>query len=331
MVHIETMPRSARLDAPGVLHHVMGRGIERRKIFLDDRDRDDFVLRLAGLVKEGSIEIYAWSLLPNHFHLLCKTKKRPLPSSMRRLLTGYAVNFNLRHRRHGHVFQNRYKSIVCQEDAYLAELVRYIHLNLVRAGVVKNLEELNECPWSGHAGLMGMAGREWQSREYVLSYFGGGRRGCGNYFQFMEEGFSLGRKPELVGGGLIRSLGGWSSVVALRKRGEKQAYDQRILGQGEFVERILSEVDEEGKNLFRRGGKKDSLESLGTRVCKDHGVSLKELRSGSRRHGVVGARQELSRVGIMEHGYSGAEIARYLGVTTSCITRPLSSTGKKVS
>ena len=154
------MPRSARLDAPGVLHHVMGRGIERRNIFLDDRDREDFVRRLKELAKEGSIEIYAWSLLRNHFHLLCKTKKRPLASSMRKLLTGYAVNFNLRHRRHGHIFQNRYKSIVCQEEAYLAELVRYLHLNLVRAGVCKGLEELNECPWSGHAALMGMAGRE---------------------------------------------------------------------------------------------------------------------------------------------------------------------------
>jgi len=325
------MPRSARLDAPGVLHHVMGRGIERRKIFLDDRDREDFILRLEELFKDGSMEIYAWSLLPNHFHLLCKTGKQPLPSSMRRLLTGYAVNFNLRHRRHGHLFQNRYKSIVCQEEAYLTELVRYIHLNLVRAGVVKDLGELNGCPWSGHGALMGMAGREWQNRKYVLSYFGGGRRGRRNYFKFMEKGLSLGRKPELVGGGLIRSLGGWSSVLALRKRGEKQAFDQRILGEGEFVERILSEADEKANDLFRIGRKRDGLAALGERVCKDHGVSLKELRSGSRRHAVVGARQELSRLGIMEYGYSGAEIARYLGVTTSCITRPLSSTAKNVS
>ncbi len=323
------MPRSARLDAPGVLHHVMGRGIERRKIFLDDRDREDFVLRLEELAKDGSIEIYAWSLLPNHLHLLCKSKKRPLPSSMRKLLTGYAVNFNLRHRRHGHVFQNRYKSIVCQEDAYLTELVRYIHLNPIRAGVVKGLEELNEWPWSGHASLMGMVGREWQNREYVLSYFGGGRKGRRNYFRFMGEGLSLGRKPELVGGGLIRSLGGWSSVLALRRRGEKQSFDQRILGQGEFVERILSEADDKVKALFRRGRKKESLESLAKRVCVDHGIHVEELRAGSRRHAVVEARQEMSRLGVIEEGYSGAEIARYLGVTTSCITRPLSARGIK--
>jgi putative transposase len=77
------MPRLARLDAPGVMHHVMGRGIERRKIFLDDQDRGEFLSRLAVLGKEQSMRIFAWALLPNHFHLLCQTQKQPLASSMR--------------------------------------------------------------------------------------------------------------------------------------------------------------------------------------------------------------------------------------------------------
>ena len=325
------MPRSARLDAPGVLHHVMGRGIEKRKIFLDDQDRVDFIKRLGELVQEGSMDIYAWAILPNHFHILCKTKKQPLSASMRKLLTGYAVHFNRRHRRHGHLFQNRYKSIVCQEDAYLAELVRYIHLNLLRAGVVKDLRELNDCPWSGHSALMGNRdGREWQSRDYVLSYFGRGRGGRRNYLKFVEEGILLGRKPELVGGGLVRSLGGWSSVIALRRRGQKQVSDERILGDGDFVETLLAESGSMGKENLRIGQKKVSLWSLAEVVCKEHGVDLKELRSGSRRHVVVEARQELSRLAVMEYGYSGAEVARYLGVTNSCITRPLSLGGKKV-
>ena len=95
----------------------MGRGIERGKIFLNNKDRNDFITRLATLAEQDAMDIYAWALIPNHFHLLCKTKKRPLSSSMRRLLTGYVVNFNRRHKRHGHLFQNRYKSIICQEDA----------------------------------------------------------------------------------------------------------------------------------------------------------------------------------------------------------------------
>ena len=97
------------------------------------------------------------------------------------------------------------------------------------------------------------------------------------------------------------------------------------------MERILSEADDKANDLFRIGRKRERIEALGERVCKDHGVSLKELRSGSRRHAIVEARQELARLGIMEHGYSGVEIARYLGVTTSCISRPLSSTAKRVS
>ncbi len=98
------MPRLARLDAPGVLHHVMGRGIEKKKIFFNNKDRNDFIGRVSGLAEDESMDIYAWAFLPNHFHLLLKTKKRPLSSSMRKLLTGYVVNFNKRRKRHGHLF-----------------------------------------------------------------------------------------------------------------------------------------------------------------------------------------------------------------------------------
>ena len=215
------MPRLARLDAPGVLHHVMGRGIERRKIFINKKDRNDFISRLAELAEGNAMDIYAWALLPNHFHILCKTKMRPLSSSMRKVLTGYVVNFNKRHNRHGHLFQNRYKSIVCEEDVYLMELVRYIHLNLIRAGMVKSIKELNRSPWSGHSALIGYVKRDWQDTGYVLSLFGNGGSGKSRYMEFVKNGIDAGRRPELVGGGLIRSLGGWAEVLALRSRGRK--------------------------------------------------------------------------------------------------------------
>jgi len=315
------MPRVARLDAPGVLHHVMGKGIERRKIFINNKDRDDFINRLAELSSNGTMDIYAWALLPNHFHMLCKTKNRPLSSSMRKLLTGYVVNFNRRHKRHGHLFQNRYKSIVCQEDAYLMELVRYIHLNLIRSSLVKDIKGLNISPFSGHSVLMGYVTRDWQDTEYVLSYFGKRHDSRKNYLRFIKKGFSQGRRPELVGGGLIRSLGTWAEVLALRRRGEKQASDQRILGDGEFVNSVLSEIDEIGKDNLRLASKQISLSSLAEKVCKVHKISTGELRSGSRRHEIVEARRIVSFLAVTELGYSGAEVARYLGVTTSCITR----------
>ena len=96
------MPRQARLDAAGVLQHIMARGIERRKIFWDDKDRSSFLERLAVILEETQTQCYAWTLIPNHFHLLLRTGPTPLSKVMRRLMTGYAVTFNLRHRRAGH-------------------------------------------------------------------------------------------------------------------------------------------------------------------------------------------------------------------------------------
>lgn len=319
------MPRLARLDAPSVLHHVMGRGIEKRNIFFNDRDRNDFIDRLSKLVKEGAVEVYAWALMPNHFHLLLKTGCRALSSSMRKLLTGYVVNFNRRHKRYGHLFQNRYKSIVCQEDAYLMELVRYIHLNPLRSGLVKDMDELDHCPWSGHSALMSKVGRKWQDIEYVLSYFGSKRVRRNNYSKYVMEGIDSGRRPELVGGGLVRSLGGWSEVLAIRARKERNAFDSRVLGDSDFVQGIKSDVNDMIKKNLRISGRIIDIKELCDRVCRKNNVSSAELVSGSRRREVVNARRIVSWIGVHELGYSGAEVARHLGVTNSCITRFLTS------
>ena len=118
------MPRHPRLDAPGVLHHVIGRGIHGVKIFKNRKDREDFLERLAGLCAADALCVYAWAFLSNHFHLLVRTGNQLLANSMRKLLTGYVVNYNRRHKRYGHLFQNRYKSIICEDDPYLSELTR---------------------------------------------------------------------------------------------------------------------------------------------------------------------------------------------------------------
>jgi REP element-mobilizing transposase RayT len=101
-----SMPRKTRIDSPDAVHHAIRRGIARQKIFLCHGDRDDFLDRLGEILTEAKTSCYAWALIPNHFHLLLRTGTTPLPSAMRRLLTGYAVSHNLRHRRHGHLFQN---------------------------------------------------------------------------------------------------------------------------------------------------------------------------------------------------------------------------------
>ena len=129
------MPRQARLDAPGTLHHIMVRGIDGIAIFRNDQDREGFLSRIGHLVESTGTRILAWVLMDNHVHLLLFSGPSGIATFMRRLLTGYAIGFNRRYQRSGHLFQNRYKSIVCEEDVYLLELVRYIYLNLIAFGV----------------------------------------------------------------------------------------------------------------------------------------------------------------------------------------------------
>ena len=185
------MPRKARIDAPGAVHHVIFRGIERSPIFRDAQDYHAFLERFGTILTGSATPCIAWALLPNHAHLLMKTGSLSLSTVMRRLLTGYAQYFNRRHRRVGHLFQNRYKSILCEEDPYLLELVRYIHLNPLRAGLVPEIGGLKDFLWSGHRALLGRASVPWQDVASVLALFHDGpthaRRA---YLSFMEEGLN---------------------------------------------------------------------------------------------------------------------------------------------
>ena len=121
--------------------------------------------------------------------------------TMKQVLTGYVVNFNRRHKRYGHLFQNRYKSILCDEEPYLLELTRYIHLNPLRGGLVQRLSDLRGYPWTGHAALLGVVDRAWQETATVLATFGPNRKSARQrYEEFIREGIAQGRRPELVGG-----------------------------------------------------------------------------------------------------------------------------------
>ena len=320
--YADRMPRQPRLDSPGTLHHVIGRGIEGTKIFRSREDREDFLSRLGQICKAGDLSVYAWAFLDTHFHLLVRTEKQSLSRNMRKLLTGYVVNFNRRHRRWGHLFQNRYKSIICEEDPYLLELTRYIHLNPIRAGIVKSLEELASYPWAGHSAIMGRVKRPWQREKTVLAYFGKRKKeAVANYEDYMREGIGLGKRPELTGGGLIRSLGGWSQVLSLRRKGEKIPSDERVLGSGEFVERILSEAEDKEKDTLRWRGKIRDFETLTRQIVEKESVQESELRGGSRRRMAARARKIFCQLAVMKFGYSGASVARFLGVTTSLVNR----------
>lgn len=229
------MPRQPRLDAPGALHHVMSRGIEKTNIFRKDEDRADFVQRLAALSGKGALHVYAWS---------------------------------------------------------------------------------------GHSAIMGNIERKWQDREMILECFGKKRRKAVlGYENFVWEGISRGCRPELVGGGLVRSLGGWAQVVSLRKKRIGSSADDRILGSSDFVESFLREAEEKDRETLRLTSKIRDLESLAREIIKREKIKTSELRSGCRKPSVLKARTLFCQIAVKKMGYFGAEVARYLKITTSAVNR----------
>ncbi len=135
----------------------------------------------------------------------------------------------------------------------------------------------------------------------------------------------------MVGGGLIRSAGGWSQVLALRRKGDKTLGDERILGGGEFVESLLADATERTKNTLRFSGNGPDLGALARKVTKRAGITEAELRAGSRRRAVSRARGIFCRAAVTQLGVSGAEVARFLGVTTSAVNRVVAADKTSVS
>lgn len=311
------MPRTARIDAPGVLHHVIIRGIERRKIFMDDTDYDDFLDRLAALIPETQTTCLAWVLMTNHAHFLLRSGPNGLSGLMRRLLTGYAVKFNRRHHRHGQLFQNRYKSILCQEDAYLKELVRYIHLNPLRAGMVEGVDKLKTFRYSGHASIMGSRKHPWQDTGFVLDQFGGSLRTARRrYLAYVRAGVEQGRREDLTGGGLIRSLGGWSEVKRQRKQkmGRLKG-DERILGDFEFVQRILELANEQLERGYALAGRGWDQEKVAKHVAFLYKISPEEIYRKGRQQVRMEARSLFCYWCARDLGLSLTDIAQALNMT----------------
>lgn len=316
------MPRGSRIDAVDAVHHIMVRGIERRKIFDGDADRDHFLHRMGEILLDTGTTCFAWALMPNHFHLLLRTGNVPISTVMRRLLTGYAVWFNRSRRRYGHLFQNRYKSILCQEDSYLLELVRYIHLNPLRAGLVKSIPELDTYPYSGHGALMGGFQKSWQETDEILELFGSkpasARR---TYRQFVEQGIEQGRRNDLAGGGLIRSAGGWEGLKQKREEGQYQRSDERILGDSDFVSAILDKTNESLTKSQKLKSKGMDVDIIATRVSKLMGLAVDDVWAAGKQQHIVNARSLLCYWAVRELGVSMSSLSRRLGISLPAISK----------
>lgn len=236
-------------------------------------------------------------------------------------MTGYALWYNRKHRRHGHVFQNRFKSILCQEETYFLELVRYIHLNPIRARLVKNLDELDRYAYCGHSALVGKVKRNWQDTEGVLGMFGekfGVARQA--YEAFVEKEIAQGRRVDLTGGGLLRSAGGWEGVKLLREEKVYQKNDERILGDGDFVERVLASAEEtmEKRYALRSGGL--DLDGVASRVSEVLGLKPEDVWAAGKYRRVVEARSLLCYWAVRELGVPMSSLARKLGISIPSVS-----------
>jgi putative transposase len=315
------MPRRSRIDTTGALHHIMVRGIEKGTIFRNDSDRNQFLERLGDILRDTKTPCYAWALIPNHFHLLLRTGNVPISTVMRRLLTGYALWFNRTHRRQGHLFQNRFKSILCQEDTYLLELVRYIHLNPIRAKLVKDLDELSRYPYCGHGVLLEKLKNPGQDTESVLGMFseklGAARRA---YRIFVASGIAEGKRWDLTGGGLVRSAGGWEGVKALREEKVYQKNDDRILGNGDFVGRVLASAQEAMEKRYALQSRGLDLDRVASRVAEVLGLKPEEVWTEGKYQRIVDARSLLCYWAVRELGVTMSFLGRRLRISVPAVS-----------
>jgi putative transposase len=303
------MPRQSRIDFSGLLHHVIVRGIEKRSIFLDDQDREEFLSRLSRLLVETETDCFAWALLDSHFHLLLQPNTIKLSHFMRRLLTGYAVVFNRRHNRVGHLFQNRYKSIVCDGDAYLLELVRYIHLNPLRAGIVETAESLKNYPWCGHRELLGGTSRSLIAENKILPLFSKRPKAARQlYYRFIVDGVDTTSESDLSAGGKRVSL-------ALDPDLDENAlFDDRILGGGDFVERVLKIADQ------FPAGQNRTLTDLIDLVATYYGIEKSRLSQPGKTRTLTQAKAVICYVAVRHLGLKGVDVAPELAYTPAAVS-----------
>jgi len=302
------MPRTARIDIPGLLQHVIVRGVDRCDIFCDDADRGRFLRCFSKLLVQTGTECLAWSLMSNHFHLLLRPRKTFLAPLMRRLLTGYALYFNLRHNRTGHLYQGRYKSFVCDEDAYLLELVRYIHLNPLRVGLVNDLTALDRYAWTGHSVIMGNGALEGQSLDEVLSLFSKGKReGRKRYRLFIADGIPQGKRQDLGSGRRM--------TTELLEEMNGEPFDLRILGSGKFIRelRMRTELESNFKQPLE-------IEEIVARVCSRFELEPEELRRNTRAAGITDARSVICYLAVRLAGYNGVEVGRQVNLRRSGVS-----------
>lgn len=240
------MARKPRVFYPGGLYHIICRGNHRQVTFLDEPDYTEFLHRISFYKERYQFLFYAFILMPNHIHLLIEMTDAPLSKIMQGITQSYTQYFNKRHIRVGHLFQGRYKAILCDKDSYLLELVRYIHLNPVRAKMVERPEDYR---WSSHINYLGNAAGLVE-RDFVLQIFSRNMtEAVSAYKDFIADRISEGFRRDLY-----------------------KTKEQIFLGEEDFVQRVSKEIQREPSIKVGIG-----LEEILTMVCNAYGINMESL------------------------------------------------------
>ncbi len=310
------MPRTRRLDWKNAVHHVMARGVEKRNIFVDDIDRRRFVSRLGKYVEETGIDIYAWVLMPNHIHILTRTSDIPLSKFMQKTLTAYAVYFNKKHDRTGHLFQNRYRSILVQEESYFLELVRYIHLNPLRSGILNSRDTIGRYIWSGHAGIMNKGMFAWQNTTSVLRHFNGNQEArLQNYLRYLLDD-DIKTEVNYDEGNYLLGSSGLLSMTSDIKERKSVSNHHRILGNRNFANEVLDRIaNNRGSSIRRRKEEHAIIDDLIEYTLERWQISRHILTGRGRMPSLARAREFLVYAFVEAVGLSLVDSARILKIS----------------
>lgn len=324
------MARKTRPDWKGALHHIMVRGIDGKAVFQNESDKFDLIGRFAELVPELHVSIYAWAVMPNHLHLLVRTGREPIYKFMQCLLTGFAVSYNLRNDRKGHVFQGRFKSILVQEEIYFIQLIKYIHLNPLKAGIVKNINGLEEYRWCGHGSIMGVRKEPWVNSMYVLSKFGSERDdSISNYLKCISEKTSNKTLETMVHGTYTLGRKGICSTTS-ESRCDGLKGNCRVLGNKEFAVRTMNWIKQEGNRIARdREDTHDRIAKLFAWVEDNWGFSAKMIQGNTRNPELSDSRALIAWVLSNHLGLSQSDCSGILRMSRSGIRKAISN-GKEI-
>lgn len=300
------MARKTRAEVEGGLYHVITRGNNRQQIFRAPADYEKFLSLLAVQKHNLPFFLYAYCLMTNHVHLLIERQADTIGQIMHRLLTGYSQYYNRRYRRVGHLLQGRHKSILCQSDRYLAELVRYIHLNPVRAGMLRRPEQYK---YSGHRAYLGLDAAGMLDVDPVLRHFGAQKAFAREaYRQFVDAGIGDGHQAEFY-----------------------LAESGRILGTDEFVDATIHQIGEAGSASGKQNGGSREFNVLAlmqavSEICE---VGSAEFCGSGKNARAVMAKEMLALIGCQE-GASLKLLSEVTGMNSSTVSRRCDAARLKV-